>query len=500
MSSTLRRRVGATLGVLTVAVLASFGMAAPASAEPGNIDPTIPRSLTVHKYELGPTSPQNGGTGQEIPGGIPNGVPIEGVTFTATLIPDVDLRTAGGWTTAGNLTPATAAPIATGQSWTAVTGADGVATFQSTAGQMPIGLYLVRETAAPASVTDRTAPFLVSLPFPTGGLGSPANEWIYNVHVYPKNSVTNLVKTRIAPAAGSVESRNPDLVRWAIRAGIPTIAAGGTISDFTVSDTIPTGLEFVTTPPAGVTGSSVIVRNASGAAQTFAAGTDYTLSTTGSTQTVTFTAAARTRLATAAFAAGTVELNVLTRAVSTPADGQLTNTASATVNGSTESVSAVTNIGEFTLFAYAPTGGGGRTPLAGATYQLFLSEADANAGTNPITVGGVSSWTTDDDGIARIPAITPGTYWGREITPPAGFQPPRLTTPAQVVAGTTSTTAPIRNYIEVPHTQLPPWALPLTGGDGALWFGVGGGALVLIAVGAAIVVARRRRAADPSAV
>jgi len=62
------------------------------------------------------------------------------------------------------------------------------------------------------------------------------------------------------------------------------------------------------------------------------------------------------------------------------------------------------------------------------------------------------------------------------------------------VAAPTSTTAPVQNYLTVPHTQVPAWQLPLTGGDGALWFGVGGGALLLIVVGSAIVVARRRAA------
>ncbi|MFS0868079.1 hypothetical protein AB3M83_12200 [Microbacterium sp. 179-B 1A2 NHS] len=153
MSTTFTRRVGATLAVAALAVLAGLGAAAPASAAPGNIDPSIPRSLTVHKYELGPTSPQVSGTGQEIPGGIPNGVPIEGVTFTATLVPDVNLQTAAGWTRADSLTPTSAAPLATGQSWTAITGPTGTAAFESATGPMPIGLYLVRETAAPASVT-----------------------------------------------------------------------------------------------------------------------------------------------------------------------------------------------------------------------------------------------------------------------------------------------------------------------------------------------------------
>jgi fimbrial isopeptide formation D2 family protein/LPXTG-motif cell wall-anchored protein len=495
--SSLKQRAGAAIGVLALGVLAAFGAAVPAHAvtEPGNIDPDIPRSLTVHKYQLSPTSPQAGGTGQLIPGGIPGGVPIEDVEFTATLIPTVDLDTAAGWSTASSLTAANSASLATGTAYTATTDAAGVATFPT---GMPIGLYRVVETAAPADVTDPTAPFLVTLPFPTGPTGSPANEWIYDVHVYPKNSVTDLVKSRVVPVPGSAEARNPDLVRWAIRAVIPTL--GGTpLNTFTLADQLSPGMGFVATPPTGVAPTSVTVTNASGAAQTFTVGTDYTLTTAGDTQTLTFTPAGRTRLA--GLAGGTVEFSVLTRASSVPADGQLTNTATSVVNGATESVTAVTPIGELTLFAYAPTAGGVKTPLAGAVFQAFANEADARAFTNPLTVNGVDRWTTDENGIANIPALVPGVYWGREIVPPTGYQvPPIGPTSVQVVAGPTSRTQPIQNYIEIPHTQVPAWALPLTGGDGALWFGIGGAALVAVAVGSAVLVARRRSAAEHAAV
>jgi LPXTG-motif cell wall-anchored protein len=497
MSRSITRRVTAAIGALALAAGVAVVSVAPAQAVtlPGNIDPAQPRSLTVHKYELSATSPQNGGTGQEIPGGIPGGIPIEDVEFTATLIPSVDLSTSAGWSTAGSLTAASAAPLATGTAFTATTNGAGVAVFPAT---MPIGLYRVVETGSPESVTDPTAPFLVTLPFPTGPTGSPANQWIYDVHVYPKNSVTDLVKTRVTPAPGSVEARNPDLVRWAIRAVIPTLA-GTPLSTFTLADQLSPGMGFVATPPTGVTPTSVTVTNASGTAQVFAVGTDYTLTTAGDTQTLAFTAAGRTRLA--ALPGGTVEFSVLTRATAVPADGQLTNTATSVVNGATESVTAVTPIGELTLFAYAPTAGGVKTPLAGAVFQAFANEADARAFTNPLSINGVDRWTTDANGIANIPALVPGVYWGREIVPPTGYQVPSIgPTSVQVVAGATSRTQPIQNYIEIPHTQVPAWALPLTGGDGALWFGIGGGALVAIALGAALIVARRRRtAADATA-
>jgi fimbrial isopeptide formation D2 family protein/LPXTG-motif cell wall-anchored protein len=492
MSRSITKRAGAVLGVLVLGVIAAVGgVALPASAAPGNIDPTIPRTLTIHKYQLSATSPQAPGTGQVIPGGIPGGIPMEGAQFTVRQVPSVDLLTPQGWTTAASLTPQTAAPLATGTPVVGTTNAAGVVSFST----LPVGLYLVTETQPPATVTDPVAPFLVTLPFPTGASGSPANDWIYDVHVYPKNSVTELTKTRVVPPAGSVEARNPDLVRWAINATIPSLPSGTPLSQFVLSDQISTGLEFVATPPTGVTATAVTATNASGGNVALTAGTDYTLATSGTTQTATFTPAGRTKLTGAQ--GGTVSFNVLTRAVSVPGGGLITNTATSQINGATETVTGTTPIGQLTVFSYAvpPTPGGTQTPLAGAVYQVFLTEGDAQAGINPISVGGVNQWTSGTNGLISIPALVPGTYVVREITPPAGFQlPSPAILPTQVVAGPTSTSAPVQNYLTVPHSQVPAWALPLTGGDGAVWFGIGGGAVLVIALGAAIVVARRRAA------
>lgn len=492
MTRSLAQRAGAVLGALALGAVAVFGSAVPAAAEPGNIDPSIPRSLTVHKYALGPSSPQQIGTGQELTTPIA-GTPLGGAEFTAALVADVDLTTAAGWTAAANLTPASAANRVTTTSFTATTAADGVATFAGEDGaDLPIGLYLVTETALPAEATNPVAPFLVTLPFPTGPGGAPANEWIYDVHVYPKNAVTELTKTRLTPPANSVEARNPDLIRWGISSSIPTLAAGDVIDTFTLSDTIPAELVYVADPPAGVTPTTVAVTNAAGLPQTFAANTDYTLTTTGSTTTLTFTTTGLNRLT--ALQGGIVSLNVLTRAIAIPADGRIVNTASATINGASETVTGTTPIGQLTVFAYEGVVGE-RTALAGAVYRVYLTEEDASRDQNPILIDGQSNWVSGADGFVEIPIITPGNYWVREITPPAGFQlpsPDRVLT--QVTAGETSTVTPVVNYVEFSHNQVPSWALPLTGGDGGLWFGVGGGALLLVAVGAAIVVARRRSA------
>lgn len=491
MTTSLRKRVSAALGILALGAATALVAVTPAHAEPGNIDPDIPRSLTVHKYALGPSSPQDIGTGQEL-ATPPAGTPLAGAVFTASLVADVDLSTPEGWSTAANLTPATAAGRLSTTSFASTPSAPGtgIATFPA---DMPIGLYLVTETELPEEATNPSAPFLVTLPFPTGPTGAPANEWIYDVHVYPKNAVTDVTKTRVPAPANSVEARNPDLIRWSIASAIPTLAAGDSIDVFELADTIPAQLEYVTAPPTGVTPTNVVVTSAAGLPQTFTEGTDYNLVTAGSTLTLQFTSAGLTRLT--GLQGGVVSFNVLTRAIAIPADGRIVNTATGTINGSSETVVGVTPIGQLTVFAFEGPAND-RIPLAGAVYQVFLTEEDAIRGINPITIDGISQWTSAADGYVAIPIITPGNYWVREMTPPAGFQlpsPDRVFT--QVVAGETSTTPPIQNYVEFTHSQVPSWALPLTGGDGARWFGIGGGALLATMLGAALVLSRRRAAA-----
>lgn len=66
------------------------------------------------------------------------------------------------------------------------TDANGVTTFD----QLEVGLYLVVETTKPAAVTKAVDPFLVSVPMTRVGKdGQTApTEWLYDIHVYPKNS------------------------------------------------------------------------------------------------------------------------------------------------------------------------------------------------------------------------------------------------------------------------------------------------------------------------
>ena len=63
-----------------------------------------------------------------------------------------------------------------------ITKADGTATFTN----LELGFYVVIETTTPDKVTTPAAPFLVSIPMTT----AKGDNWLYDVHVYPKNKTT----------------------------------------------------------------------------------------------------------------------------------------------------------------------------------------------------------------------------------------------------------------------------------------------------------------------
>lgn len=54
---------------------------------------------------------------------------------------------------------------------------------------LPVGLYLVIETTSPAAVTQKVEPFLVSIPMTRIGDTAAGEQWLYDVTVYPKNSI-----------------------------------------------------------------------------------------------------------------------------------------------------------------------------------------------------------------------------------------------------------------------------------------------------------------------
>lgn len=174
-------------------------------------DTTKKGSITIHKFEYNPSSGATSqqGTGAEGEAAPPGAKPLGGVTFEIYKVQNEEWLKAyyGGQAAAtgqdfSNIdasnyysTNSTTGAITVNGSkidtvTTATSGTDiGVAKKDGLA----LGLYLVVETSSPDKVTSPAAPFLVSVPMTRIADTTTTNkltDWIYDVHVYPKNSTT----------------------------------------------------------------------------------------------------------------------------------------------------------------------------------------------------------------------------------------------------------------------------------------------------------------------
>lgn len=198
-------------GLLSAALALSL-CAMPAMAA-SDVDTTTPQdvwtqetgSITIHKYEYnGQVKPDSTGEENDV-NNLPDGAtPLEGATFSIYKVMDrAALRNyydgTDGQTkvTVDTYLNDTKDAIKSNESYstavaTATTGEDGIAEFPN----LQLGLYVVIETGTPDKVTSPVKPFLVSVPMTR--VNNP-NEWLYDIHVYPKNGTTygevKIVKT-----------------------------------------------------------------------------------------------------------------------------------------------------------------------------------------------------------------------------------------------------------------------------------------------------------------
>lgn len=460
-------RVAAGLGAVAIATLAAFGAAAPATAAPDNIDPTEPRSLTIHKFAEPETATGLSNDGTAIDAADLAGLtPLEDVEFSIQRVGTIDLTTSEGWAAAEGLTPATAAALGLGTAVAGETDEDGIVEFTGLAA----AVYLVTETDPGANdIAFQADPFLVTVPMPAD------NQWIYDVHVYPKNSVTGIEKTFANGLADGLGER----ATWTIRADVPEVAAGKSLTSFVISDTLDSRLTYV---GATVTANNLVLDEA-----------DYDLDVTDQTVTVTVTNLAKLAAANNA----SIQVEIVTDVASlegatTAENGVITNDATLTIDG-TDFTSDLVETEWATLAILAHELRDPATDrtgvLAGAEFQVYASATDAENGTNPISVGGRTTFVSTDSGIALVGTLPAGQYWIVETKAPAGYEVQETIPPVTLVGGEISTT---EIDVYVPHDQVPAYALPVTGGDGQLMFMLGGAGLVLLAVGFALV--RRRKA------
>ncbi|MFK4297886.1 RNA polymerase sigma factor (sigma-70 family) [Arthrobacter sp. GAS37] len=440
-------------------------------------------SLTIHKYER-PASPTNlPNDGTVLTAAQLQGLtPMAGVTFAVQKVNNIDLTTNAGWAAAAALTPDQAVTQAATPGSKVTTGAAGTATL----GNLPLGLYLVTETGYPAGVTP-AAPFLVTVPMtdPAGG-----NSWLYDVNVYPKNAVTGATKS----VNDASVVKLGDNVQWTISSDIPNV---NPIDGYRIVDKLDSKLSY--------TNSTVALSNSAA----LALNTDYSIAfdTATNTLTVDFTASGRAILAANPTAKVVVTVNTTVNTV-----GEVTNTALVYPNAASFNITpgqpggpvvtppvAVTKWGNIVLHKKDSQSS---AALAGAGFSVYPSRADALAGTNAISVGGSSSWTTDASGNLVISGlrysnkangkpVSPGqpgyqSYWLVETKAPSGYallaQPVETTVTSNDPSAVTVTIGNIKQNagFQLPLTGVGTWALPA------------GGILVLAGAGLFMVTGRRK--------
>lgn len=203
-------------GLLSAALALSL-CAMPAMAEDNGGTQTTPQpstavwtrdtgSITIHKYEFnGADNEKKTATG-ESNDDVPNGAnPLKDATFTAYQVWDKDALSEYYNGSSDKKLPSVDSLIKmesgnyvvesetkTPKVAEGTTDVNGIATLKKdiqdeNSTDLPLGLYLVVETQSPASVTTRCTPFLVSVPMTRIGTTKPGEEWLYDVHVYPKN-------------------------------------------------------------------------------------------------------------------------------------------------------------------------------------------------------------------------------------------------------------------------------------------------------------------------
>ncbi|WP_257161981.1 SpaH/EbpB family LPXTG-anchored major pilin [Corynebacterium cystitidis] len=167
-------------------------------------------NLTIHKYPSPSSALPN--DGRKLSEAELDGMDgLDDAIFRVTKVDDIDLKTNAGWRAAAKLdVEAAKNQLDTGVQREVRTTGGGIAKFDG----LPVGLYLVEEIQAPAGYK-AADDFLVTLP-----LTNPQDrsEWLYDVHVYPKN--TEVPKGEPSKTVEDANKNAGDRIKYSITAPI----------------------------------------------------------------------------------------------------------------------------------------------------------------------------------------------------------------------------------------------------------------------------------------
>ncbi|WP_216395496.1 SpaH/EbpB family LPXTG-anchored major pilin [Arcanobacterium phocae] len=245
MKNMITGRKKALAFAVSALTLAGIGSVAPvAFGAEGNIDTDRQGSIHIHKQEnpdSGEVKERTGTTADD-----PQNTAVKGVTFTYQKINEIDLTKSAGWEKVktlkvnadGEVSSTDGTPITLG-AVTTLTETD--AQGETSVDGLALGVYLVKETGAPSNVTKKSAPFLVTIPFPNKAQG-----WLYDVHVYPKNTVLKPTDKPVKTVLDVDKIHFPgDSISWQITQKVPALGTGESFTKLDIVDKLPKGVDTV---------------------------------------------------------------------------------------------------------------------------------------------------------------------------------------------------------------------------------------------------------------
>lgn len=240
-----------TMAVAVAAAFATAGLAVSAYAaeDPsfGNIKAEAKGSITVFKHETQSPVAVTGKVTDTADALSGKTKPVQGVVFKSFKFDSLPLTGNGANDSWNKLSAVDGAKLenacngvtktegsptldgftfeSTGQMF-AATGTDGKATLSNLA----VAAYLVCEVEAPGTVVSKAAPFIVTIPHPD----TVSKKWVYDVTVYPKNTVAGIDKTIEAQRAHGFPIKN--FIHWPVTVALPTLAEGEHLAYLIVED------------------------------------------------------------------------------------------------------------------------------------------------------------------------------------------------------------------------------------------------------------------------
>lgn len=512
-----RFKIGRGFAAIGAAAILFASGVGSASAAPDNIDPDALGSISLHKFSGAPVvGLPNDGTETAVAGRTP----LAGVGFTLYRVNGLDVTDPADWNEINDLNDwfvtqgtsghwSAGATVGSGAGYTfstvgteQVTAAGtGLATWgtPATTSSLPLGVYFVQETSAPAAVSEHTLPFLVTIPLAHNATSS----WLYDVHAYPKNALVDLSKAAVDAGTVGVGSN----IAWNVTNTVPTIQ--NAFEDYRLRDVLDSRLSYV------ADSSTVTLDGVALLA------TDFSVVPTGQTLELTFTPDGRVKLDAAQ---GDDIVWSFSTSVNSIGDGTIENVADVMVNkpsgvwgtDSIPSNEVTSNWGSVRINKHEAANSANL--LSGASFQIFGTEADAIACNNAViaadgvlnsvcanaisvtrdaagaTIPAQSVFTTDTDGAVTIPGLHVGingdttqSYWVVETVPPAGYVNAETVRPVTVAASTLATGV----LLEVPNAQTPPTELPRTGGASNAMLLIG--AIALAAGSTAMLIVNKKK-------